>query len=1073
MEEDKDWKRGVIAWFAQNPVAANLLMMGLIVMGGWTAFSIRKEVFPTVSLDSIRIEVAYLGAAPQEVEEGVCVKIEEAIQDVEGIKKITTHAYEGLGSVRVELENGYSIDKKLDEVKSRVDAITTFPNETEKPMIYEEILRSEVLWLILLGDMDERSLKELGHQIRDELLATTPSKLDDRSGFLGGIRKFLFPLSKVTQADLWGEREYEVSIELSESALQEYGVSFDEVVQAVRKTSLDVPGGSIRTSEGEILLRTKGQAYEGPEFERIVLMTREDGTRILLGDVAQVHDGFEDRVAINEFDGKPALGIQIFGVGDQNTLNISRTIHRFVEMKKAELPHGVELVVWADNSIMLKQRLDMMSRNAVAGGVLVFLALALFLRLKLALWVMMGIPVCFLGTFWVMTFPQVDISLNMVSLFGFIIVLGIVVDDAIVIGENVFTVTRRDGNTLENVIKGANEVAMAATFGVLTTMVAFLPMLMVPGVEGKIWSQIGLVIIVCLCFSLVESKLILPAHLARMKVQYHREGKVGWVLRTQRWVNTHLEWFVESIYRPLMKVAIHYRYVTGSVFIALCILSVGLLTSAKVPWVFFPDVPVDFVHVNVVMNEGTPSALTQETAFRIEAAMREVDREMVAKKGPRGASVEHTLVMSHSENRAEAMASLLSGESRLTDTFEFVRLLREKTGQMPGVSELEFSGSTGGSGEAINFQLVGRDFGELDSVADAIKAKLGEYAGVYDIKDSFSSGKQELRFRIKPEAESLGLGLDDMARQVRYAFYGAEAQRIQRGKHEVRVMVRYPEADRRSLDTLKTMRVRTPDGREVPLEAVADLELAKGYPTVRRVDRKRVVNVTADVDKAKITPGSVIEEMRAGFIPELLRQHPGVSYEMEGESKSEQESLDAALKGFILALFLIFALMAVPLKSYLKPLVIMAVIPFGMVGAVAGHWIMGMPMSLLSLCGIIALAGVVVNDSLVMVDFINQRESQGMTHTEAVLNAGPARFRAIILTSATTFFGLLPMLWEPSFQAKFLKPMAVSLAFGILFSTAMTLVLVPALYMMLEDLKLAGRWFRRLLHRGGAEAHPE
>ncbi len=1050
--------RGIISWFARNHIAANLLMLAILFIGITSALHIRKEFFPQVALDSIRIGVPYLGAAPQEVEEGVCVKIEEAIQDIEGIKRIQSWASEGYGTVVVEIEPDYDVGRKLDEIKNRVDAISTFPAETENPVIYEQKIEQEVLWMTVSGDMDERSLKELSKQIREELITLNPASLESDRSFW---EKLLFPYSRVTQAQVRGDRGYEISIEISETALREYALTFDDVVQAVRNSSLDLPAGSIKTEGGEILLRTKGKAYRGPEFENIVLLTHEDGTRLLLGEVANVVDGFQDYQALLEFDHEPALAIQVFRVGDQNALDISRTVRRFIEVRSDTLPPGVELNIWFDSSTLLKGRLSLMLRNALVGGALVFLALALFLRLKLAFWVMMGLPVCFLGALWVMTLPFFDVSINMITLFGFIVVLGIVVDDAIVIGENVFTVTRAEGHSTENVIKGAREVATAATFGVLTTIVAFMPMLMIPGVNGKIWAQIGIVIILCLLFSLVESKLILPAHLARMKVNYHRDSHVGPILWVQRKVGSALQWIIERLYRPWLRFAIAYRWVTLTGFTALIALSIALVQSTQVPWQFFPNVPLDDVNVRVVMAEGTPSRVTHQTAFYLRDLAEQVNEEIKSTTQDTNGIIDHTMVLSFDENSARIIVTLMPGEDRHTDTFDFINRWREKVGQIPGLNELEFQGSTNSGGQPINFQLVGNDFEQLDTVADRIKEQLGTYTGVFDIKDSFSTGKQELRLEIKPEAEALGLNLGDLARQTRYAFYGAEAQRIQRGKDEVRVMVRYPETDRRNLNTLETMRIRTPDGGTVPFESVAVAVLDKGYSTIRHVDRKRVVNVTADVDKASVDANRIIKELQEEFIPDLLRRYPGVKYEIEGESREQNEAMGALSRGMLISLFLIFALMAVPLSSYIKPLIIMSVIPFGIVGAIFGHWLMGMPLSVLSICGMMALSGVVVNDSLLMVDFINKREQRGMDRMEAILEAGPARFRAILLTSFTTFFGLLPMLWEPSLQAAFLKPMATSLAFGILFATVITLILVPSIYLIVDDcIALLGRLIR-------------
>ncbi len=1028
-----DTHKGIIAWFARNGVAANLLMVGIMVMGLISAVQIKKEFFPEFSLNQVTIRVPYRGAAPREAEEGVCIKIEEAVQDIEGVKKITSRAYEGGGRVDVEIENGYDVLDMLDKIKLRVDAISTFPAETEKPIIYDQTTKNEVMWVQVYGDVDERTMKEYGKLVRDEITA----------------------LPEVTQAEMDGVRDYEISIEVSESTLRQYGLTFDQVVRAVRKSSLDLPAGSIKTVGGEILLRTKGQAYVGQEFEQLVLLTREDGTRLLLGDIARVVDGFEDTDFFFKFDGKPSLGIRIYRVGNQNALSVAGAVRTYIEKKNKELPAGISLAYWADASRLLKGRLNLMLKNMVLGGVLVFISLAMFLRLKVAFWVMVGLPVCFLGALWLMPTGLVDISVNMITLFGFILVLGIVVDDAIVIGENVYTTIRKDGPGIDNVIRGAQEVALPATFGVLTTIAAFLPMLMVPGPNGKIWSGIALVVILCLFFSLIESKLILPAHLAHMKIK--EKPKAGWgpLMRVQRGFSHGLEKFVEKIYRPVLELSLRHRYTTVSLFLAGIILSVGVVKSGIVRGVFFPDIPSDFIRASVEMAEGTPAAVTEAATYKVEQAIHELDREMRDEFGDdEGSIIEHTISWSSGETLGRLFVELKPSENRMIDSIEVVNRWREKVGPIAGARDLSFSGTTGNDSSAIDFQLEGDNFDQLDAAAEEIKARLVDFNGVFDIKDTFSGGKQEIQLAIKPEAEALGLTLSDLARQVRQGFYGAEAQRMQRGKDEVRVMVRYPEDERRSLGDLENMRVRTPSGDEVPFSSVAEATMGRGFSRITRINRKRVVNVRASVDKDTIEPFVVIKEISEEFMPALLAKYPGVSYALEGESREQAESIAGLMQGFFLALIIIYALMAVPLRSYVKPLIIMAVIPFGIVGAIFGHLVMGLSMSILSFCGIVALTGVVVNDSLVMVDFITRRENEGMPRFMAIRAAGIRRFRPILLTSLTTFLGLTPMLMERSLQARFLIPMAVSLAFGILFATVITLILIPSLYLMLDDLRV-------------------
>jgi multidrug efflux pump subunit AcrB len=1030
---------GIINWFARNPVAANLLMAGILFGGGLGVFTIRKEFFPETSLDTITVRVPFLGAAPAEVEEGVCIKIEEAIQDVNGIKRVTSTAAEGIGSVLIELETGYDVKNVLDEVKVRVDAIPTFPENTEKPVILENVIESQVMWVQVYGDIDERMLRELGQQVRDEVIA----------------------LPGVTRAFLRGARPYEISIEVSEHSLREYGMSFDEVVEAVRRSSVNLPAGSIRTVGGEVLLRSTGQAYLGAEFADLILRHHADGTILRMGDIAEVVDGFEDTDFLVRFNGRRSVGVQVFRVGDQNTLDIAAAVRAYVASKREQLPPGVSLAVWGDTSRLLKDRLSLMLRNGFFGGLLVLVSLTLFLRLKVALWVMLGLPVCFLGT--VLCMPWFDTSVNMITLFGFILVLGIVVDDAIVIGENVYTTVRRDGHSLDNVIRGARQVAMPATFGVLTTVAAFVPMLLIPGVNGRIWSGIAIVVVFCLLFSLVESKLILPAHLAGSDLSLKPWDQMGPLARFQRRFAEGLHGFVDRRYRPLLRLAVAHRYATAALFIASLLLSIGLIKGGLIRFVFFPNVPSDFAQAVLVLAEGTPAAVTQREADRIERAFREVADEVRAASGEE--VLKHFLILSTQENRAQFFAELTPSEERATGTVELINRWRERVGGIAGAIELRFEG-TAGPGRAaapINFQLEGHDYEQLDAAARELKDALTGYGGVFDVQDSFSAGKPEIRLRVRPDAEVLGISLQDLARQVRAGFYGAEAQRIQRGRDEVRVMVRYPEAERRSLSDLDNLRVRTRTGAEVPFNQVAEAELGRGYSTITRIDRKRVVAVTADVDKDRAEPGAIIAEVQRAVLPELLARYPGVGVSLEGESRDQAETLDSMTRNGLLALFAIYALMAVPLRSYWKPAIIMTVIPFGFVGAVIGHLLLGLPISILSLCGIIALAGVVVNDSLVMVDYINQREAAGCSRHEAVLEAGPARFRAILLTSLTTFFGLVPMLLERSLQAQFLIPMAASLAFGILFATIITLLLVPALYVMIEDLERGKDWLRRRL----------
>ncbi|RUO26070.1 acriflavin resistance protein [Aliidiomarina minuta] len=1023
-------EKGLIAWFTRNTVAANLLMAFIIIGGILSVMSIRKQMFPTVELNMITIQVPFPGAAPQEVEQGVVIRIEDAIDDVEGIKNVRSTSNEGLASLSIEVETSYPVQEVMDEVKMRVDGIASFPAQIEPPNIYRTRQQRQIIWVSVYGDINEGSRKQLAKELRDDL-RTFPG---------------------ISQVQVIGARDYEIAVEISEHDLQRYDLTFNEITEAIRGTSLDVPGGSIRTPSGDILLRAKNQSYTGDEFEQIVLLRRDDGTRLTLGDIAQVNDGFVERRGFAEFDGKPATFVRVDSVGDQNDLAIAATVKEYLEDKRGQLPEGVQVAHWGDSSYYLQGRLDLMLNNMYIGVLLVFLALSLFLQLRLAFWVMVGLPVCFLGAFMMMQLPMIDVSVNMISLFGFILVLGIVVDDAIIIGESTYSEIEKYGKTEDNVIRGAKRVAVPATFGVLTTMVAFTPMLMVGGAMAGIWQSIAWVVILCLAFSLIESKWILPAHINRMKFSKTPETKQNAFQRFRNGFANQLKKFVETRYRPFVAKCLDYRYTTIASFIALFILMIGLIAGGMVRWVFFPNIPSDFVQASVEMQPGTNEGRTIAALDEIRAALYEVDAEYQERYNQ--PMIAHVNVFLQSAEGGMIMVELEKGESREIDGFAVVNQWRERVPEMAAVKALNFEGSIGGGGGYdIEFQLSGSNLDELSAAALDIRTALAEYGGVFDISDTFGAPQEEIQLQLKPEADALGITLQDLATQVRYAFFGAEAQRIQRDDEEVRVMVRYPLSERQSIGNLENMRIRTADGRQIPFNAVAEAIEADGYSTISRVNGVRSVNVRARVDTDRVEPFTIIRDIRANYIPDILAQYPNVTFGLEGASQDEQDALGSLATGAIFALFGIYALMAIPLRSYSQPLIIMSVIPFGIIGAVAGHWILGMPISILSLFGIIALAGVVVNDSLILVDYVNKSREHGDSLKQAVVDAGCARFRAIVLTSLTTFAGLLPIVLERSLQAQMVIPMAISLAFGILFATVITLLLIPCLYLVLDDLK--------------------
>ncbi|MGI5308978.1 efflux RND transporter permease subunit [Rheinheimera sp. WS51] len=1037
-----DTNKGIIAWFARNSVAANLLMAIILVAGTASLFTIKKQIFPEIALEQVNIRIPYLGAAPQEVESGVIEKIEESLRGVNGIKRVRSTAVEGLATVRAEIANNYDIQEVMDEIKTQVSAISSLPEQTEKPVVYRVRFQSGVMWLSLYGDADERSLKELAKDVRDELKKQP------------GISK----------VEVVGARNYEIAIELSEAKLKQFSLTFEQVVAAIRNSSVDLPGGSIKSESGNILLRTKGQAYNSQDFANIVLLTFADGTRLSLSDVATINDGFVDREDLSTFDGKNSVSIQVSAVGDDNTLQIAETIKAYVAKKKTELPSSVSIDYWGDASYYLQGRLDLMTGNMLLGAFLVLLALTFFLEFRVAFWVMVGIPVCFLGAMAMLPMSMFDVSINMISLFGFILVLGIVVDDAIIIGESAYSEIEKRGKSAEAVIAGAKKVAMPATFGVLTTIAAFIPMLMVGGAQAPIWGSIAWVVILCLIFSLVESKLILPSHIINMdttpwdpnrKGLFYSLGRAGSnSLKSMRSVvAAKLNSFVANKYQPFVERCIEFRYVTMAVFLAMLILMYGVLGGGFVRWVFFPNIPSDFISASLVMEEGASNQATVNAMAEAEAALVRVNQQLSTDIDDQ--IVKHRLVFLNNDTSGELIVELEKSEGREIDGFEIAKVWREEMPEIPGLKSFKVNASSGGGGGGadISLQLRGTNLDNLKLATDELKVRLAEYAGVYDIEDNLLGGNDEIVLALKPEAHLLGISLVDVARQVRYGFYGAEAQRVQRDGEEVKVMVRYPRAERSSIGSLDNIRIRTQDGGEVPFDTVASYTLQPSFSAINRVNGERAVTISAAADKDSIEPSKVIFAMQKTVIPEITAKYQGVTGELDGSSQDEIDAMrDLTLAG-IFAMFCIYILMAIPLRSYSQPLIIMSVIPFGLVGAVIGHMVLGLSMSIFSIFGLVALAGVVVNDSLVMVDFVNRAREEGLSIRQAVSQAGSQRFRAILLTSLTTFLGLTPIVLERSLQAKMVVPMAVSLAFGILFATVITLILIPALYVILEDIK--------------------
>ncbi|MDF1658682.1 MAG: efflux RND transporter permease subunit [Verrucomicrobiales bacterium] len=1077
-EESKD--SGVIYWFSRNHVAANFLMLLIVVIGLGTWPSIKKEIFPEISVDAINVTVPYPNATPAEVEKGIIVPVEEAIQDVDGIDTIRSYANQGNATVTVEVATGYNPRNVMDDVKTRVDAIQNIAEEAEEPILEEILIKAQVMSISVSADTDERTLRELAERVRSGLL--TYKGTDE----------------PVTQASLAGVREYEISIEVSEQTLRQYGITFDQVSAAVRRASLDLPGGSVKTEGGEVLLRTEQRRYSAEEFRDITVITRPDGSRVGLGEIATIIDGFEEDTIDTRFDGKPSILINVFRVGNEDTIKIADTVKKYVyDVAPDSLPEGVTLEIWKDDSLYLSGRLNLLAKNGIVGLILVALVLTLFLRPSLALLVSIGIPVSFAGAIALM--PYTGISINMISLFAFILVLGIVVDDAIVVGENVYSRMRRGEHPRDAAPRGTREVGIVVVFGILTTAMAFTPMLGLSGVSGKIWPNIPLIVIPTLLFSLFQSKLILPSHLALLKPT-SEEREPGPILRFQRLFSRGLEVFIDRYFRPALSFALRNRYLVLIAFLSIFFITIGTISSGHIKFVFFPEVETDVINSKIKMAQGVSYETTEAAVRKIEKNAFVLNEKF---KGSDGEGViKHMLasvgsqpllqgmgapggLMPKGNNLGEVTIELRPSTERDATGVEIVSEWRKLVGAIPGAVELTFATESAAGGNAIDLEIVGDNLEYVEKATEEAKDALGEFAGVIDISDSDVEGKRELKLSILPRGTALGLRLDDVARQVRQGFYGDLIQRLQRGKNEVEVYVRYPLEERASIADLQNIKIRTPEGAEVPFSEVATVEFGRSNATIQRTDQQRAIRITADVDKARgtnatevvrsLTAGSVektksqlwkenirnlirdktgkppLPEEEKGALEQIIEKYPGIQYSFEGEQKDQNQSVSEMGSKAVLALLGMYILMAIPLRSYIQPLIVMSVIPFGLVGAVFGHLIMGFNFSIMSMCGIVALAGVVVNDSLVLVDYVNRHVKEGQSIHDAAWEAGAARFRPILLTSLTTFAGLTPMLLETDVQARFLIPMAVSLSFGILFATVITLILVPCIYLMLED----------------------
>lgn len=1041
--------KSIISWFVDNQVAANLLMWVLLVGGLVSIPSILIEEFPTVDPGIVQVQVPYPGAAPEEVERGVCQRLEEAVDGIQGVDKLDTNAYEGQCVLLVEVAQDANSSRVASDVEARINAITTLPQDAERPIVSEMAITATVLNIALSGPIPARQLKEIGEQIRDEIAE----------------------LPEVSQVDLLFTRPYEIAVEVSEHTLNRYSLTLAQIANAIREGSQDIPGGVLKSDDGEILLRAIGQAYNAAQLESIVVKRLEDGSTVTLNDIADIRDGFVENKLDFQVDEQAAVMLKVSRTGDGNLLRIADNVKRYIAGKQSELPQNVEFKIWKDESRDLVDRLRVLGRNAGGGLILVLLVLALFLQPRVAFWVAIGLPIAMVGT--LLLFPVFDVSISSISIMAFILVLGILVDDAIVVGERVHAYEARGYSLRDAAVLGTQEVSVPVIFGVFTTMAAFMPLVLTSSGLSAFLQALGITAIVALLLSIVESQMILPAHLA------HRKNKskdaaidtdqepTGWVAFQQR-TEQAMRRFAKLRYQPMLLKALQWRYFTVSIAIAIAVLVLALFASGRAVFQFFPSVESDRVFASLVLPAGTPFEVLEREANKIQNAAYQLKEELDSEQGENQPSNIRRVLRAiggqisrgsidlpsdgGSSNYAEVVLELLPYDQRTSiRPSEIAQRWRELTPAINDVVALNYTANFFSMGEPIDIQLRGDDNRQLQAAAELVKDHLKGFDGVVDIVDSFRSGKQEIRFTLKEEAKHLGLNVGQLGRQVRNAFYGEEAQRVQRGREDVKVMVRHPIAERRSMQDLQNMRIRTEHGDEVALGNVAQLDLGRGFSSIKRLDGKRLVSVTADIDRGKLEPERVLASLAENIQPMIEQRYPAVEYSLGGEAEESASSVGDLVQYSMLALLLIYALLAIPLQSYSQPLIIMSVIPFGAIGAILGHLIIGYPLVFFSLLGIVALSGVVINSSLVLVDNVNRSRQRGVATVQAVSEAGLERFRPIILTSLTTFVGLIPLIADDNPTTTMIIPMAVSLSFGVIFATFITLFLVPCLYLIMAE----------------------
>jgi len=1025
-------ERGLIAWMANNPIAANLLLLIVLFGGALSSIYIKKESYPSFPSETLIISVAYPGSSPEEVENGILIKVEEAIQGMEGIDEIRSHADQDSGVVTVELVPGIDIAEAINEVKVRVDGISSFPINAEEPIVEKVLSRQLVTKIAIFGPLSEIDLKRTANRIRDDLLKNPG----------------------LTQVDISGVRDYEISIEVNNATLRAYNLSFDQVLHAVQSHSQDLPGGRLHTDTSIVTLRSQNQAHTSDEFERLPVISLADGTQLSLSDIATIRDGFTETPYLSRLNGELSVNLHIYSIGQQDALKIREFVIAYVEAEKSRLPPGVDLVTWQDQTLLLKERIELLLKNFIQGALLVIITLALFLRLSLALWVVVGIPFCVMGAILLSSPPLADLSANVISLFGFILVLGVLVDDAIVTAESVYSQLEKDGinGGISSVIRGVQQVSVTTTFGILTTIVAFTPMLFMSEGIGRFFNVIAYVVIFCLLFSLIETKLILPAHLRKIKIE-KSPNRRNIFTGIQNKLTLGMDSFINRKYRPFLDLVLKYRFFTLSLFIAILILSYSLIPSGMVRLVFFPELPSDHIETTLAMPPNTPYSVTYQNALKIERAAWQVNDRYKKESNSTHKVIRVLQTTSRNNTQVSLTAELIPSSERDISSVELARWWRDALGQIPNAKSLTFNANSGPGGLPIEIQLVGSNLTRLRKATSEVQSTLRQIEGVFDIRNSFDSGGSELNITLSEAGKSLGLKQVDLAIQVRQAFFGAEIQRIQRGRHEVRVFVRLPLSERNSINALQDLWIQLPNGRKVPFAVVGHISEQVGVSSIERLNRERIVSIQADLDKSTLAPEKLMHRLQSEILNSLPHRYPGMRVQFAGEAKEQASNTNTLVFGLLVVLFLIYTLLAVPLKSYIQPIFIMSVIPFGIIGGIIGHFFLGIPINIFSITGMLALAGIVVNDSLVFIDYFNHQLEKGKERSHAIVLAGTRRFRAVILTSITTFIGLMPLLFETSVQSQFLKPMAISISFGVLFSTAITLLLVPVILLCSDDLK--------------------